>query len=427
MTRLRCIHRLVFAALLSVSLSHAYTVLTHEAIVDSLWDKSVRPLLVARFPDATAEQLEQAHAYAYGGCIIQDLGYYPFSSRFFSDLTHYVRSGDFVTALIRDSQDLNEYAFALGALEHYAADTDGHRLATNRAVPMLYPDLRRKFGNDVTYWDNPVAHVRTEFGFDVLQVASGRYAPEAYHSFIGFQVSRDLLERAFRDTYGIEMKDIFGNVTLALGSYRWAIRSIIPGMTRVAWSLKQEQLKKEIPGITRKKFLYNLSRSSYEKEWGKDYHKPGWGTRILAFLFRFLPGGGPFKALKVRTPTPEVEKLFMASFNATIERCRTLLAAIEAGHLELPNENIDIGEPPRPGKYKGADEAYAKLVGKLAEKQFAGIPQDLRENILAYYQDPTSSIPAKPTEKERAESVKLLDNLERLKAVPESVPVVQLP
>jgi zinc dependent phospholipase C len=159
------------------------------------------------------------------------MGYYPFSSRFFSDLTHYVRSGDFVLELIRDSQDLNEYAFTLGALEHYSADTDGHRIATNRAVPILYPELRRKFGSDVTYWDNPVAHIRTEFGFDVVQVALGRYAPDRYRSFIGFQVSREVLERAFRDTYGIEMKDVFGNVTIALGSCRHTVSAIIPGMT----------------------------------------------------------------------------------------------------------------------------------------------------------------------------------------------------
>jgi len=258
LTRLFAIGRLVFAVLASTSLCSGYTVLTHEALIDSVWDASIRKLLLKRFPGATPEELEQAHAYAYGGCIIQDLGYYPFSSHFFSDLTHYVRSGDFILELIRESQDLNEYAFALGALEHYAADTEGHRMATNRAVPMLYPELRRKFGSDVTYWDNPVAHIRTEFGFDVLQVATGRYAPDQYRSFIGFQVSRDLLERAFRDTYGIEMKDVFGNVTLALGSYRHTVGAIIPGMTRVAWSLKKDQLQKEIPGITRKKFLYNL-------------------------------------------------------------------------------------------------------------------------------------------------------------------------
>jgi hypothetical protein len=137
LTRLFSIQRLVLAVLLSASLSHGYTVLTHEAIIDSVWDTSIRKLLLKRFPDATPEELEQAHAYAYGGCIIQDMGYYPFSSRFFSDLTHYVRTGDFIAALIRESQDVNEYAFALGALEHYAADTEGHRIATNRAVPIL--------------------------------------------------------------------------------------------------------------------------------------------------------------------------------------------------------------------------------------------------------------------------------------------------
>jgi hypothetical protein len=416
------IGRLILAVLVSTSVSSGYTVLTHEAIIDSVWDTSVKKPLLKRFPAATPEELEQAHAYAYGGCIIQDMGYYPFSSRFFSDLTHYVRSGDFISALIRESQDLNEYAFALGALEHYAADTEGHRIATNRAVPILYPELRRRFGSSVAYWDNPVAHIRTEFGFDVLQVASGRYATDQYRSFIGFQVSRAVLERAFRDTYGIEMKDVFGNVTLAIGSYRHTVSSIIPGMTRVAWNLKKDQLQKEIPGITRKKFLYNLSRSSYEKEWGTEYHKPGFGTRLLTFLFRIFPTSGPFKALKVRTPTPEVEKLFMASFNATVDRYRALLANADAGQPELPNENLDVSVPNIAGKYKGTDEAYAKLVGKLADHQFAGMPPELRRNILAYYKDLNPPVFAKFTKKEKTESAKLLDQLARLKAVPEGEP-----
>jgi len=419
--------RLLLAILLSSSISYGYSVLSHEAIIDSVWDTSIQKLLLKRFPNATPEELEQAHAYAYGGCIIQDLGYYPFSSRFYSDLTHYVRSGDFIAALIRESQDLNEYAFALGALEHYAADTEGHRIATNRAVPILFPKLRRKFGGDVTYWDDPTAHVRTEFGFDVLQVATGRYAPDRYRGFIGFQVSREVLERAFVDTYGIEMKDIFGNVTLALGSYRHSIGSIVPGMTRVAWSLKQDQLKKEIPGITRKKFLYNLSRSSYEKEWGTEYHKPGWRTKLVTFLFRLIPKVGPFKALQIATPTPEVEKLFMTSFNATVDRYKAVLANVDAGGPEVPNENFDVGGATSAGKYKGTDEAYAKLVGKLADRQFAGMTPDLRQNILAFYKDVKPPISAKTTKKESAESAELRDQLDRLRALPEAAPAPQAP
>src|ERR1700689_963808 len=96
----------------------AYAVLAHEAIIDSAWDASIRPLLLKRFPNATPEQLKEAHGYAYGGDNIQGPGYYPHGNLFFSDLTHYVRTGDFVLALLRDAQDLDGYAFALGALAH---------------------------------------------------------------------------------------------------------------------------------------------------------------------------------------------------------------------------------------------------------------------------------------------------------------------
>jgi hypothetical protein len=405
--------RLVVLLLLSSWLSYGYSVLTHEAIVDSLWDVSIQKMLLKRFPQATPEELERAHAYVYGGCILQDMGYYPFSNRFFSDLTHYVRSGDFVAALLRESQDLDEYAFSLGALAHYAADNSGHRLATNLAVPILYPNLRRKFGKEVTYWDDPLAHVRTEFGFDVLQVAQGRYAPDRYRAFIGFQVSKPVLERAFLDTYGVELKDVFGNLDLALGSFRYSVGSIIPGMTRVAWQLKKDQVVKEIPGMTKKRFLYNLSRSSYEKEWGMEYHKPGLRTRLVTWVLRMIPKSGPFKSLAFREPTPEVEKMFMASFNATVDSYRALLASVDGDRLELANENFDVGAPTPAGKYLGTDQAYDKLLGKLADHKFAGISAELRGNILDYYKDrkpPTSP----PTKKASAEWAKLMEQVAQL-------------
>lgn len=154
---------------------------------------------------------------------------------------------------------------------------------------------------------------------------------------------------------------------------------------------------------------------------------PGWGTRILAFFFRWLPGTGPFSALKVRTPTPEVEKLFMASFNATVDRYKVLLANVDAGAPELANENFDAGGATIAGKYKGTDEAYAKLLDKLADRKFAGMQPDLRQNILAYYKDPKLTLPARSNRKERSDFTKLLDQLERLKAAPEAVPAVQAP
>ena len=411
----RIVLRLVCLALLSAPVSFGYSVLTHEAIIDSLWDTSIQKLLLQRFPAATPEELEKAHAYVYGGCIIQDMGYYPFASHLFTDLTHYVRSGDFVLALIRESQDVNEYAFALGALAHYAADNNGHRIATNLAVPILYPKLRSKFGKIVTYWDHPASHLRTEFGFDVLEIAQGRFAPNRYHAFIGFEVSKPVLERAFLDTYGFEIKDIFANLDLALGTFRYSVGSVIPGMTRVAWKLKGDQVIKEAPGTTRQKFLYNLSRASYEKRWGTTYHRPGLRTRLVAWVLRIVPKIGPFKSLGFRRPTPEVEKMFMASFNATVDNYRSLLANESTGRLKLPNENFDVGEPTVAGKYLGADEAYDQLLGKLAERKFAGISPELRGNILDYYHDrkPPAS---PPTKKAAAKWEKLTAQVEQLRA-----------
>src|SRR5258707_2557526 len=266
-----------------------YSVLTHEAIIDAAWKDNIVPVLLKRFPNATPEQLLQAHAYAYGGVIIQDMGYYPFGNSFFSGLTHYVRSGYFVLALIEESRDLNEYAFALGALAHYAADASGHPLATNRAVAMMYPDLAKKYGPIVTYGEKPSAHMKVEFGFDVDQVAEGNYAPKAYHDFIGFEVSRPVLERAFARTYSFEMSSAFLGVDMAIGSYRHAVSSVIPHMTKVAWHLKRREIQHGDPSETKTKFIYNISNSGYRKEWGDVYEKPGFFARFKAFVFRRVP------------------------------------------------------------------------------------------------------------------------------------------
>src|SRR6202163_4615937 len=229
----------------------AYAVLSHEAIIDSVWDTNIRPLLLKRFPGATGGEIKEAHGYAYGGAIIQDMGYYPHGSHFFSDLTHYVRSGDFILALLRDAKDLDGYAFALGALSHYAADNDGHLIGVNQAVPILYPKLKKKFGDNVTYEKDPLAHVKTEFGFDVLEIAQQRYASDSYHDFIGFEVAVPLLERAFLETYGLPLKAVLSNQEMVLNSYRHAVSNQIPKATRIAWTLKKDEIEKGVPGITK--------------------------------------------------------------------------------------------------------------------------------------------------------------------------------
>ncbi|MBZ5586576.1 MAG: zinc dependent phospholipase C family protein [Acidobacteriia bacterium] len=399
------------AASLLAPAAQAYSVLTHEAIIDTAWEPGIKPLLLKRFPQASPDDLLKAHAFAYGGCIIQDMGYYPFGSRFFSDLTHYVRSGDFVVNLIRDAQDLDEYAFALGALAHYAADNEGHPLGVNPAVPLEYPKMRRKYGALATYEDDPTDHIRVEFGFDVLQVARGRYAPKAYHDFIGFEVSKPLLERAFGDTYSLEVKDVFKNLDLALGTYRHAVSGVIPAMTKAAWSTRKDELVKEQPGLTRRQFTYNLSKASYRKEWDRTYEQPGVGARVLGFFLRILPKVGPLKALKFKAPTPQAESYFEESFDQTMALYTKLLAETGGGQLQLVNRNFDTGQPIQPAKYRMADDAFAKLAEKLAEKEPAEVGSQVRQDILAYFNDPELPFGTKKDPKEWQKTLAAVNKL----------------
>jgi hypothetical protein len=395
----------------------SYSVLTHEQIVDLLWTDQISPLLLKKYPNTTPEQLRIAHAYAYGGSLIHDLGYYPFGNRFFSDLVHYVRSGDFVASLLTEGSDVNEYAFALGALSHYAADIAGHP-AVNAAVSQEFPKLKAKYGDTITFAEDPKAHIRTEFGFDVVQVAKNRYTSDAYHDFIGFQVSKPLLERAFLKTYGIELKDVFSNVDLSIGSFRHSIGSVIPEMTRVALLLKKDEMVKEDPTFSKRKFLYNLKRSEFEREWGKQYQKPGIGARIYAVLFKLVPKIGPFKALAFKMPSPETETLYLKSVNSTVEQYRTYLQDLSASKLALNNTDFDTGKPTKAGEYPLTDSAYANLLGKLSENKFAQTSDPLRQNILEFYSNPRAIISTKQDLKESNQALVQVQELKLLSAQP---------
>ena len=403
--------RIVLCLFLAICLALScggYSVLTHEAIIDAAWKDNITPQLLKRFPEATPKELLQAHAYVYGGAIIQDMGYYPFGSKFFSDLTHYVRSGDFVLALITESKDLNEYAFALGALAHYAADRSGHPLATNLSVALMYPKLAKKYGSVITYEDNPAAHARVEFGFDVDQVAEGHYAPSAYHEFIGFEVSKSLLERAFLKTYSIELSSVFKSVDLSIGTYRHAVSKVIPRTTKVAWHLKKDEIKNGDPSETRKKFVYNISQSGYRKDWGHIYEKPGFFDQVKAFFVRIVPKVGPFSALGFHPPPPVVERMYMHSFNETLAHYQKLLAAQGEGTLVLENDNLDTGGITEAGVYRPADKSYAMLLDKLDGKR---VSDDLRRNILEYYADLEKPFVTKKNPREWKNVLRELDTL----------------
>jgi hypothetical protein len=405
--------------LVSVSTHWGYSVLTHEQIVDVLWTDGIQPLLLRRFPNSTEEDLRKAHGFAYGGCVLQDMGYYPFGSKYFSDLVHYVRSGDFVEALIRDSSDLNEYAFALGALSHYAADASGHP-TINRVTAIEFPKLARKFGPNVTYANDPKAHIQTEFGFDMVQVAKNRYTSDHYHDFIGFEVSRPLLERAFLETYDLKLEDVFGDVDLAIGSYRRSVSRIIPEMTRVALLSRREQLVKDTPNFNKKQFLFYLSRAQYEKQWGSVYRKPGLGSRILAFFLKIIPKVGPFKAVDFKIPTQQTEDMYIKSVDLTVQDYTGLLHQIHEHSIELKNIDFDTGRDTRAGEYELTDKTYARLVEDLAKKRANPIAPELRADILQFYSNPNAPL---ATKKKKKDWQKLQQNLAKLQEQkPEATP-----
>ena len=371
-------------ALLGTQPASAYSVLTHEQIVDLLWKDKIVPLLKKRYPQATNDDLIKAHAYAYGGSLIQDMGYYPFGNKFFSDLLHYVRTGDFVLNLINDASDVNEYAFALGALSHYTSDITGHP-TINRSVALDFPKLAKKYGPEVTYEDDPKAHIRTEFGFDMVQVAKNRYTSDRYHDFVGFEVSQNLLERAFQETYGLPLHDVIRNEELAIGTFRWSINEVIPQMTRVALLARKKEMVQEDPNFNKKKFLYYLSRTDYEKRWGKDYRRPGIGARFLSFLLKIVPKVGPFKALKFEIPNRQTEDMYIKSIDHTVEDYSAQLRLWDGHRLHLDNKDCDTGRATVLGEYALSDATYAELLDKLAEQKFAGVSPELRSDMVHYF------------------------------------------
>lgn len=365
--------------------SKAFSVFAHMAIVDASWEKSIVPLLKQKYPGITDEQLKVAHSYAYGGSLVADMGYTPFGNVYFTNLVHYVRSGDFVEALIAEARDCNEYAFSLGALSHYLADKYGHSLATNQVVPLLYPKLGAKFGKVVTYEEDHTSHSRTEFSFDVLQTARGNYESQAYHDFIGFNIAKPVLERAFLKTYGEDINDVFGNVDMTISTFRWAVRRLLPGLTRTAWVLKKDDIMKTRPGMTSRKFHYKIKRREYYQEFGKEREKPKFKEKVYAFFLQIVPKIGPFKILKFKDPGKDGEKLFIASFDSVLHNYSFYLAKLHNDHIELPDIDFDTGKPTALNEYILADQTYEQLIDHLQDKKFMGLSSPLKENILTFF------------------------------------------
>ncbi len=399
MTRVRAIHALLLPLLTAAMLfavtvpAHGYSVLSHEEVVDMAWPQYLLPLLRQRYPGLTAAQIRECHAYAYGGSVIQDIGYYPFGDKEFSDLLHYVRSGEFVDALLRDASTPDELAFALGALSHYYGDTVGH-ITVNLVTGEEYPSLSHRFGRIVTYGDDQTAHLRTEFGFDVVEVAHSQYSQEDYRNFIGFQVAEPLLNRAFEETYGLRIDSVLTNEDLAIVSYRYSVSTLIPRMTKVALLSYHEQIENAAPGFDKRKFLYRMKRTEFEQTYGRQRFHASFGQHLLAGLLHIVPKIGPFRALRLHLPNADQQTEYLASVNTTVDIYEAELKLLTATPVSNPppllEVDFDTGNITSEGEYKLADQTYGWLVEQLAEDGTASLSPSLLADINHFYSSPSA-------------------------------------
>jgi hypothetical protein len=382
----RKIHRLFFTILGIGCLcypisSSGYGLLTHEMIVDATWDKGIRPLLKQKYPNATDSELIEAREYVYGGTVIPDIGYYPRGNMLFTELIHYVRTGDFIQALLDEAQNLNEYAFAIGVLCHYTADVYGHSIGTNHAVPLLFPKEKLKFGNIVTYEEDRIAHIRMEYSFDVLQAAIGNYSAQSYNDFISFKISQPVLERAFYKTYSLDLKDYFSLSSVAF--FRYAIKHIYEEVTEDSWRFKKSEITKLHPLITQKDYQYKMGRRDYYKEFGK----PKLKSIFFYGIVKIMPKLGPLLILKFKKPTPEVEQLYKQSLDTVMFNYSLSLKEMGSGTISIENKDYDTGGKTCCGEYGLADKSYCDLLNALAKNKFLHLNLALKKNILEFYGD----------------------------------------
>jgi hypothetical protein len=391
---MRLCRRLFFVLAVLMSLTPltaaAYSLLTHEQLIDLTWRDSIIPLLMSRYPNLTAAQLQEARAYAYGGCVVQDIGYYPYGDRFFSNLTHYVRSGDFIVALFRNSKNADELAFAIGALSHYISDSIGHPEATNIAVPLAFPALKKQYGPTVSYAQGKHQHVQIEFGFDIDQMAHQRVAPLRFQRHVGLKVPVRLLSESFYQTYGVTHFS-GNNGRFNVREYRFAVHAFIP---RVAGALSLLHRGHE-PADPRTADALEIEKefkqTATADRWETYSRRAGIQEYLLAGLIFVLPKVGSLALVNIKDPTPKTEADYMHSLMQSLDALRTAL------HRFTPPQKPANPDPP-PGK-DGPGTEDSVIMRSLVQNSAARDPQSGED---ANNPAPAAKLPVdRPTERRK--------------------------
>ena len=409
--------------LLAATPAVPYSVQTHQELIDLAWKQSIRPILLKHYPTLTEAQLQEAHAYAYGGCAIQDFGYYPFGNKFFSDLTHYVRSGDFVLSLLHNAQTPNELAFAVGSLSHYIGDAIGHSAAINLSVPIEFPKLERRYGATVNYAQDTHAHVQTEFAFDINQLSKRRFAPSAYTKFVGLEVPLPLLRKAFFETYGLKLPDIIGTKETSIFIYRYAVRRFLPNIARAETLLHKKNFPADVPGPDFDLFTKDLLQASTDNNWEAYRKTPGIRSHLYAGFIFLLPKVGTLKMLAIKGPTEHTEDLYIKSVNRSIAVLRRVLTNFDTIDRFISNRDLDTGVVVKPGGYPLADKTYATLLAMITAHPDNVVPLQLKHDLAAYYADPNAPIITKKDPSKWAQVQANLKTLDTMKTIGDLDPV----
>ena len=397
----------------------AYSVLTHEGMVDFLWADSIQPLLLQRYPGLTAAQLREARAYAYGGCVIQDMGYYPFGKEILSDLLHYVRTGDFIRSLFRNAKSADETAFAIGALVHFYGDTIGHPNAVNKAVASEFPDLAAKYGPNVNYAEGPRQHVQAEFAFDVNELVKHRLAPERYLNHAGFQVPVALLGKAFYETYGLHLDKVMRQHRPNMKGYRFSVRKLLPSVAYAEMLLYGKRMPADTPGPELDQFNALVAKTAASERWDQYRTHPGFGTHIMAGVIFLLPPVGKLGYLKIHPPDVATESDYVRSVLKTADVLQqTLAAATRSG--KIPNDDLDTGNHVYPGTYPLEDYAYADLLHEMVGNPQSPIPFGIKRDLTAYFAD-LSKVKYLQGDKNKKRLAQVQDDLPKLSAIPTGV------
>ncbi|HEY6412417.1 MAG TPA: zinc dependent phospholipase C family protein [Edaphobacter sp.] len=371
-------------------------------IIDLAWKNSIRPVLIKRFPNVTEAQLQEAHAYAYGGSAIQDFGYYPFGNAFFSDLTHYIRSGDFVLSLLRNAQNANDLAFAIGSLSHYIGDNIGHGDAVNHAVPIEFPRLQKKYGSVVNYSQGPHPHVQTEFAFDINQLSKGRFAPSAYLDHVGLEVPMPLLRTAFYETYGLSLPDIVGSRETSIRIYRNAVRRFLPNIARAQTILHKNSFPADSSNEDFIQLRDELVQVAAEDNWQQYRKSPGFRSHMYAGFIYVIPKVGILQMLDIKGPTVQTEDLYVHSVNHTLKTLRHVMTNYDRIDHYISNRDLDTGVVVAPGAYPLTDRTYARLLAALIKHPDHPVPIQLKHDIENFYSNPLAPITTKKDPKQWA-------------------------